>query len=103
MIVQSPWFHSDKFILNKQMHVNMEPKKSKSEWVKLQKEDPDIGPIVDLLKLNKLSQYTAKEADTSGMRVLLKYRQDLILKDGLLYRTTEIKRTKDDSTSICIA
>ena len=84
----------DEFILNKQMHVNMEPKKSKSEWVKLQKEDPDIGPIVDLLKLNKLLQYTAREADMSGMRVLLKYRQDLVLKDGLLYRTTKLKEQK---------
>ena len=63
----------DEFILSKQMHVNMEPKKTKDEWVKLQGEDPDIGPVIELMKLNKLSQYTAKEADTSGMRVLLKY------------------------------
>ena len=89
-----PMVPPDEFILNKQMHVNMEPKKSKSEWVKLQKEDPDIGPIVELLKLNKISQYTAKEADTSGMRVLLKYCQDLVLKDGLLYRTTKLKEQK---------
>ena len=89
-----PMVPPDEFILNKQMHVNMEPKNSKSEWVKLQKEDPDIGPIVELLKLNKISQYTAKEADTSGMRVLLKYRQDLVLKDGLLYRMTKLKEQK---------
>ena len=75
----------DEFILSKQMHVSMEPKKTKEEWINLQKTDPDIGPIVELLKINKLSQYKAKEADTSGMRVLLKYRQDLVLKNGLLY------------------
>ena len=89
-----PMVPPDELILSKQMHINMEPKKSKTEWVKLQKEDPDIGPIVELLKLNKISQYTAKEADTSGMRVLLKYRQDLVLKDGLLYRKTKLKEHK---------
>ena len=68
-----PMVPPDEFILSKQMHVNMEPKKTKDEWVKLQGADPDIGPVVELMKLNKLSQYMAKEADMSGMRVLLKY------------------------------
>ena len=89
-----PMVPPDEFILSKQMHVNMEPKKTKDEWVKLQGADPDIGPVVELMKLNKLSQYTAKEADMSGMRVLLKYRQDLVLKDGLLYCMTKLKEQK---------
>ena len=89
-----PMVPPDEFILSKQMHVNMEPKKTKDEWVKLQGADPDIGPVIELMKLNKLSQYMAKEADMSGMRVLLKYRQDLVLKDGLLYRTTKLREQK---------
>ena len=89
-----PMVPPDNFILSKQMHVNMEPKKTKDEWVQLQGADPDIGPVVELLKLNKLSQYTAKEADTSGMRILLKYCQDLVLKDGLLYHMTKLKEQK---------
>ena len=38
-----PMLPPDKFILSKQMYVNMEPKKTKDEWVKLQGADPDIG------------------------------------------------------------
>ena len=43
------------------------------EWKQAQADDPDIGPIVELLKAKQLQQYKAKEDDPSGMRVLLKY------------------------------
>ena len=43
------------------------------EWKQAQADDPDIGPIVELLKDKQLQQYKAKEDDPSGMRVLLKY------------------------------
>ena len=89
-----PMIPPNEFTLNKQMHINTEPKKTKAEWVQLQSANPDIGPIVELLKLNKLSQYMVKEADTSVMRVLLKYQQDLVLKDGLLYHTAKLKGQK---------
>ena len=42
------------------------------EWKQAQADDPDIGPIVELLKAKKLQQYKAKEDDPSRMRVLLK-------------------------------
>ena len=56
-----------------------------------QADDPDIGPIVELLQTKQLKQYKAKEDDPSGMRVLLKYRQDLCLKNGLVYRKVQLK------------
>ena len=37
------------------------------------------------LKLASLGKYVAKEMDSSGVQVLLKYRKDLFLKNGLLY------------------
>ena len=36
-------------------------------------------------------QYTCKEGHSSGMRVLLKYKQDLFVKNGLLYRKVKLK------------
>ena len=38
-----------------------------------------------------MSQYKAREGDPSGMRVLLKYHQDLCLKKGLLYHKVQLK------------
>ena len=54
-------------------------------------EAPIIGPIVELLKTKQLQQYKAKEDDPSGMRVLLKYQQDLCLRNGLVYQKVQLK------------
>ena len=60
----------------------------------LQAADIDIGPVITLLKTKQLAQYSAKEGYPSGMRVLLKYRQALNLKDGLLYCKVQLKDHK---------
>ena len=67
------------------------PKLSKEDWVKEQGADEDIGPVVELVWLGKHLQYTCKEGDSSGMRVLLKYKQDLFLRNNLLYRKAKLK------------
>ena len=54
-------------------------------------EDMDIHKIVQLVKSNQLSTFKAQEIDSSAIRVLLKYGKDLILKNGLLYRKTNLK------------
>ena len=59
--------------------------------MKEQHEDLDIGATIQLLKTGKLGKYVAKEMDSSGMRVLLKYRKDLFLKNGLLYQKVMLK------------
>ena len=60
-------------------------------WMKEQEMDEDIGPIVILVPQGKHLQYTCKEGDSSGMRVILKYKQDLLVKNGLLYRKVKLK------------
>ena len=77
--------------LLKSMTVDTIPKLTQKDWVKEQMEDVDINKIVQLLKSNQLSTYKAREMDSSAIRVLLKYRKDLILKNGLLYRKTNLK------------
>ena len=72
-------------VVQKGMLVNTTPKLTHSEWVKEQYEDSDIGSVIQLLKTNRVGKYMAKEMDSSGMLVLLKYRKDLFLKNGLLY------------------
>ena len=72
-------------VIQKEMLVNCTPKLTQPEWVKEQCEDVDIGAITQLFKTGKLGKYVAKEMDSSGMQVLLNYRKDLFLKNGLLY------------------
>ena len=71
--------------------VNSTPKLTPHEWVKEQHEDVDIGATIMLLKTCRLGKYVAGEMDSLGMQVLLKYRKDLFLKNGLLYQKVMLK------------
>ena len=55
------------------MMVDSSPKLTHNEWIKEQSEDLDISYIIQLLKSDKLKKYVAREMDSSGVRVLLKY------------------------------
>ena len=48
-------------------------------------DDVDVNKVIQLLNSNKLSTYMAQEMDSSSMRVLLRYKKDLFLKNNLLY------------------
>ena len=67
--------------------VNGTTKLSKHDWKMEQQADPDIGPIITLINSKVLLQCVAKEGDSCRMRVLFKYRKDLMMKEGLLYRS----------------
>ena len=75
------------------MVVNSTPKLTHSEWVKEQHEDSDIGFAIQLLKTDKVGKYLARKMDSSGMQVLLKYRKDLFLKNGLLYPKSDVEKS----------
>ena len=63
----------------------------KDIWIQEQGGDEDINPIVELVRQGKHLQYTCKEGDSPGMRILLKNKQGLFLKNGLLYRKAKLK------------
>ena len=67
-----------------------------------QQADSDTGQITTLINNKALLQYIAKEGHPSGMRVLLKYQKDLIMKEGLLYRKALLKG-HDQSIAQCVA
>ena len=78
-------------VIQKSMVVDSPPKLTQSDWIKEQSEDSDINFIIQLLKSDKLKKYVAKEMDSSGVRVLLKYHKDLFLRNGLLYQRVTLK------------
>ena len=67
------------------------PKLNTNDWVKEQEADVDIGPVVGIVKSNQHVQYTCKEGDSSRMPVLLVYKQDLFIRNNLLYRRVKLK------------
>ena len=73
------------------VQIDTTPKMGKDNWIQEQRGDEDISSIVELVRQGKHLQHTCKEVDPSGMRVLLKYKQDLFLKNGLLYRKAKLK------------
>ena len=79
-------------LLLKSMTVDTTLKLTQRDWVKEQMDDDDdINKIVQLLNLNKLSTYMAQEMDSSAIWILLKYKKDILLKNGLLYQKTILK------------
>ena len=86
-----PMIPPDLRVLSKITQAQEKPQLTPDEWKQAQAIDPDIGPIVELLKTKQLQQYKAKEDDPSGMRVLLKYHRDLCLKNGLVYHKVQLK------------
>ena len=73
------------------VQIDSTPKLKQVNWIKEQSNDEDIGPVVELVQQGRHLQYTCKEGDSSGMRVLLKYKQDLFIRNGLLYQKVKLK------------
>ena len=78
-------------LLLKSMIVDSTLKLTQKDWVKEQMDDMDVGKVTQLLKTNKLNTYVAQEMDSSGIQVLLKYRKNLFLDNGLLYWKVTLK------------
>ena len=90
-------------VVQKGVLVNSILKLTHSEWViKEQHEDSDISSVIQLLKTNRVGKYVAREMDSSGMRVLLKYRKDLFLKNGLLCRRVMLKNHSEPITQFVL-
>ena len=87
-----PEKYSPLSVIQKEMLVNSTPKLTQPEWVKEQCEDIDIGATIQLLKTGKLGKYVAKEMDSQGMRVLLKYRKDLFLKKWIVVPESDAEK-----------
>ena len=86
-----PEIYPELNLIQKSMMVDNLPKLTHSDWIQEQSKDLDINLIIQLLKSDKLKKYVAREMDSSGIRVLLKYCKDLFLRNGLLYWRVTLK------------
>ena len=78
-------------LLLKSMMVDSTLKLTQNDWIKEQIDDVDVGKVTQLLKTNRLIKNVAQEMDSAGIQVLLKYRKNLFLNNGLLYQKVTLK------------
>ena len=70
----------------KQLISNLAGKMTKTQWKQEQLEDPEIGPVLKLMMEKKHLQYKTKKDDNPGVKILLRFKENLKLVEGLLYR-----------------
>ena len=89
--VEIPDVYPQLKFVQKSLVVDSSSKLTNKDWIRDQSEDPNISLIIQLQKSRKLKSYVAKEMDSSEVHVLLKYLQDLLMKNGLLYQKVLLK------------
>ena len=87
---------------SEEIHVNTlqigsAPKMSTDEWAVKQCEDHEIGIIYRLFKGNQHLQCKLKDVENLNSKIILRYKQDLIMKNNLLYQKFQLKN-KDSIT-----
>ena len=70
----------------KQLVSKLAGKMTKIQWKTEQQNDLEIGPVLQLVKSNQHLQYKYQKSDNPGSKIILRYRDNLRLVDGLLYR-----------------
>ena len=78
-------------ILVKNVQLAATPEILDQDWRQEQSSDKDIRPVIELIKQKRHLQHVCKEGEPLGMRVIPKYRQDLELRNGLLYRKAKLQ------------
>ena len=89
--ISFPAEHIPVNLLLKSMTIDTTLKFTQKDWVKEQMDDVDVNKIVQLLKSKMLSTYMTQKMDSSLMQILLRYKKDLFLKNGLLYQKAILK------------
>ena len=67
------------------------PNMSLGEWRDSQKEDPHIAKILTLMEKGLLEKYRPKIEDGEEVQNYLKFRKYLLISNGILYRTVQLK------------
>ena len=75
--------------------VNPSPGITETQWKEEQANDESIGLILKLMKTCQLFKYKCKSEDPIGMKILLKYKNSLLLRKGLLYRKVQLKQHEE--------
>ena len=72
-------------IYMKQLVSSLAGKMTKTQWQKEQLQDAEIGPVLRLVMEKRHLQYKVRSVDNAGTKIILRFRDQLKLVEGLLY------------------
>ena len=75
----------DHKIYMKQLVSSLAGKMTKTQWQKEQLKDPEIGPVLRLVLEKRHLQYKVRPVDEPGTKIILRFKNNLKLVEGLLY------------------
>ena len=84
--IEPEFIFDDPKIYMKQLVSKLAGKMTKAQWKMEQQQDPEIGPVLQLVVASKHLQYKLQKDDNPGTRIILHFKNNLKLVDGLLYR-----------------
>ena len=84
--IEPEFIFDDPKIYMKQLVSKLAGKMTKTQWKLEQQQDPEIGPVLQLVVANKHLQYNLQKDDNPGTKIILRFKDNLKLVDGLLYR-----------------
>ena len=76
----------DRTIYMKQLVSSLAGKMTKTQWQKEQLQDPEIGPVLQLVLERRHLQYKVRPINKPGTKIILRFKDNLKLVEGLLYR-----------------
>ena len=79
-------------IYMKQLVSSLAGKMTKTQWQKEQLQDAEIGPVLRLIMEKRHLQYKVRSVDNAGTKIILRFRDQLKLVEGLLYRKWMYKK-----------
>ena len=85
-LIEPELIFDDPKIYMKQLVSKLAGKMTKTQWKSEQQSDPKIGLVLKLVMANQHLQYKFQKDDNPGSRIILCFRDNLKLVDGLLYR-----------------
>ena len=85
-MIELELIYDDPRIFMKQLVSKLAGKMTKAQWKIEQEEDPEIGPVIQLALANQHLQYKLQKEDNPGSKIILHFRDNLKLVDGLLYQ-----------------
>ena len=68
------------------------------QWREEQSKDPDISLMLKLIKSKELFTHKTLDSDRPGFRSMMRHRQQLIIRNGLLYK--KAKNSANDNEGI---
>ena len=84
--IEPELIYDDPKIFMRQIVSRLAGKMTKAQWKIEQQEDPEIRPVLQLVSTDRHLQYKFQKDNNPGSKIILRFRDNLKLVDGLLYR-----------------